>query len=170
MGNLLQHLRIRQQMYILASFTVLSYVIASVYLWIKIPAESELTSLIAGILIFGVITSIVVFGVASYLGTFNNKRAELVVIAMAAMAKGDLTKRSDVFGHDEFAWMSWEYTKARKGFIDVVKGILSSSSHLAAAAEELSTITMQGSQGISRQQGEIQQVATSMEEMSATVA
>jgi len=170
MGNLLQHLRIKQQMCVLASFTSLSYLITSVYVWIKLPADTDQAPILAGLVILGIISSLLAFFFAFYLGAFNNRRAEAVVNAMTAMAKGDLTKRSDVFGQDEFAWMSWEYTKARKGFIDVVKGILSSSSHLAAAAEELSTITMQGSQGISRQQGEIQQVATSMEEMSATVS
>lgn len=170
MGNFLQKCRISHQMYILASFTVFSYLLVGIYLWVSIPEDSGVKSVFAGIMVSGVLISSMAFCLAFFLGSFNNKRAEKVVNAMAAMAKGDLTTRSDVFGGDEFAWMSWEYTKARKGFIEVVKNILSSSSHLAAAAEELSTITMQGSQGISRQQSEIQQVATSMEEMSATVA
>lgn len=107
--------------------------------------------------------------VAVYLGRHNARRAEIVVGAMNAIAKGDLTKKISLLGKDEFAWMCWEYTCARKGFTEVVESIKGNAAQLASAAEELSAITEQSSKGVVRQQSETQQVATAMNEMSATV-
>ena len=113
--------------------------------------------------------SIILLAVGDYLGRFNGKRAETIVTALNAMAEGDLTKKIDIQGRDEYAWMCWEYSCARKGFKEVVDTVISSATQLATAAEELSAITTQSSQGVATQQGEIQKIATAMEEMSATV-
>ena len=107
---------------------------------------------------------------AHFVGKINAKRAEVIVNAMHAMSKGDLTYKINVEGKDEFAWMCWEYSQGRKGFSNLVKEILGSAGQLAAAAEELSAITEQANNGVMRQQGEIDQVATAMNEMSATVS
>jgi methyl-accepting chemotaxis protein len=94
----------------------------------------------------------------------------MMVNAMHAMSQGDLTYKINIPGKDEFAWMCWEYSQGRKGFSSLVKEILGSAGQLAAAAEELSAITEQSNSGVLRQQGEIDQVATAMNEMSATVS
>jgi len=113
---------------------------------------------------------LVTLGIAHYLGKLNGKRAELIVQGLHAMSEGDLTHKVSISGKDEFAWMCWEYSEARKGFMNLVKEMLGSSVQLAAAAEELSAITEQANNGVMRQQGEIEQVATAMNEMSATVS
>jgi methyl-accepting chemotaxis protein len=113
---------------------------------------------------------LITLGVAHYLGKVNGKRAELIVHGLHAMSQGDLTHKVSISGKDEFAWMCWEYSEARKGFMNLVKEMLGSSVQLAAAAEELSAITEQANKGVMRQQGEIEQVATAMNEMSATVS
>lgn len=168
MGGIFQRFNLRSQMYILAGLCALSHVAIIAYVW---SAEPELTlgEIAVGITAFELFSSLLVFGFSHIMGTLNAKRATTIVRAMGAMAKGDLTNKIELTGKDEFAWMCWEYTCARKGFTDVVKNIISGSSHLAAAAEELSAITLQGAEGINRQQSEVQQVATAMEEMSATV-
>ncbi|MFT5396702.1 MAG: methyl-accepting chemotaxis protein [Gammaproteobacteria bacterium] len=118
---------------------------------------------------------LITLGVAHYLGKLNGKRAELIVHGLHglhglhAMSQGDLTHKVSITGKDEFAWMCWEYSEARKGFMTLVKEMLGSSDQLAAA-EELSAITEQANRGVMRQQGEIEQVATAMNEMSATVS
>ena len=112
----------------------------------------------------------VVFLFAHVAGKTNANRAEVIVNAMHAMSKGDLTYKIDLRGKDEFAWMCWEYSQGRKGFSNLVKEILGSAGQLATAAEELSAITEQSNSGVMRQQGEIDQVATAMNEMSATVS
>lgn len=111
----------------------------------------------------------VTMGLAHYLGKLNGKRAEMIVQGLHAMSQGDLTHKVSIAGKDEFAWMCWEYSEGRKGFTELLKEILGSSGQLAAAAEELSAITEQSNNGVMRQQGEIEQVATAMNEMSATV-
>ncbi len=58
-------------------------------------------------------------GVAHYLGKLNGKRAELIVHGLHAMSQGNLTHKVNITGKDEFAWMCWEYSEARKGFTSV---------------------------------------------------
>ena len=168
MGQIFQRFNLRSQMYIVAGLCALSHLAIIAYVW---SAEPDLTlvDVAVGITVFQLFSSMVVFGFAHIMGTLNGQRAEIILQAMGALAKGDLTKKINMAGKDEFAWMCWEYTCARKGFTEVIKNIISGSTHLAAASEELSAITSQGSSGIVRQQSEIQQVATAMEEMSATV-
>tara|TARA_R110002072_G_scaffold3149_3_gene23393 strand:- start:41271 stop:42452 length:1182 start_codon:yes stop_codon:yes gene_type:complete len=113
---------------------------------------------------------LITLGVGYYLGKLNGKRAELLVQGLHAMSQGDLTHKVSISGKDEFAWMCWKYSEARKGFMSLVKEMLGSSVQLATAAEELSAITEQANNGVMRQQGEIEQVATAMNEMSATVS
>jgi len=168
MGELISQCSLRHQMYVLAGMCALSHSAIIMYVWIKSP-DTSLGSIAIGVTIFGLIASAIVFACSFFIGRHNAKRAASLVHALAAMAKGDLTSKVELTGKDEFAWMSGEYTNARKGFTDVIKNIISGSTHLASAAEELSAITTQGSQGVARQQSEIQQVATAMEEMSATV-
>jgi methyl-accepting chemotaxis protein len=104
-----------------------------------------------------------------FVGHALGRRAEIIVGALQVLAKGDLAHKLDMEGRDEYAWMAWEYNCARKEFTKVVKEILGTASQLAAAAEELSSITEQSKHGLNRQNLETEQVATAMNEMSATV-
>ncbi|MEH6561405.1 MAG: methyl-accepting chemotaxis protein, partial [Marinobacter sp.] len=56
------------------------------------------------------------------------------------------------------------------GLRELVRSIESGATNIAASAEELSTVTSQTSDGINRQKQETDQVATAMNEMTATVA
>ncbi len=124
---------------------------------------------LTGSLIASLVLALATLGLAHYIGKINSKRSTLIVEGLHAFSKGDLTHKVNISGKDEFAWMCWEYSQARKGFMELVKEILGNSGQLAAAAEELSAITEQSNNGVMRQQGEIGQVATAMNEMSATV-
>ena len=86
-----------------------------------------------------------------------------------AFAEGDLSKKIDLRGKDEFAWMCWEYTCARKGFGAMIESLSSSANQLASASDELSKVSDKSTEGARRQQADVQQVAAAMEEMSATV-
>ena len=168
MNKLIEKLNIKRQMYLLATVAILGNVLSMMvvdFLGFSGTVEKILFLELA----MAICVLCVVGGLAHYLGVFNARRAETIVMAMGAMAKGDMTKKISISGKDEFAWMCWEYTCARKGFTEVVQSIKANASQLAAAAEELSTITEQSSQGVVRQQSETQQVATAMNEMSATV-
>ncbi|MEE8321523.1 MAG: methyl-accepting chemotaxis protein, partial [Gammaproteobacteria bacterium] len=115
------------------------------------------------------VSVITIFGFAHYLGRSNGKRAEVIISGLHNLSEGNLTHKIDVRGKDEFAWMCWEYTCTRKKFTEMVESLIGNAGQLAAAAEELSAITEQSSQGVVRQQSETEQVATAMNQMSVTV-
>jgi methyl-accepting chemotaxis protein len=162
MEKLVTNLNIRKQFYLITGFVVLGLIILESVIHF---ADLELT----GSVIASSILAIVIFAIAHYLGKVNGERATLIVEGLHAMSQGELSHKVSITGKDEFAWMCWEYSQARKGFTSLVKDILGNSGQLAAAAEELSAITEQSNNGVMRQQGEIGQVATAMNEMSATV-
>jgi methyl-accepting chemotaxis protein len=162
MEKLVTNLNIRKQFYLFTGFVCIGLLILEGLIYF---GELELMGGVIGGLIFALFT----LGISHYLGNINGKRAQLLVEGMHAMSKGDLTHKVNITGKDEFAWMCWEYSQGRKGFMGLVKEILGSAGQLAAAAEELSAVTEQSNNGVLRQQGEIEQVATAMNEMSATV-
>lgn len=163
MEKLITALNIREQFYLFTAYVCVWLVI---YKCIAYFGNLGLMANAVMLLIVGLAT----LCFAHYTGKINGKRAEIIVNAMNAMSEGDLTYKIDIRGKDEFAWMCYEYSQGRKGFASLVKEILGSAGQLAAAAEELSAITEQSNSGVMRQQGEIEQVATAMNEMSATVS
>ncbi|MBL1140778.1 MAG: methyl-accepting chemotaxis protein [Proteobacteria bacterium] len=163
MEKLITQLNIRKQFYLFTAFVCVGLVaLQSV---VHFAALGLMGSMIAT-----AILAVLTFTLSHYLGKLNGKRAELIVNGLHALSQGDLTHKVSISGKDEFAWMCWEYSQGRKGFTALVKDILGNAGQLAAAAEELSAITEQSNTGVMRQEGEIGQVATAMNEMSATVA
>ena len=171
MKNFLTLLNVRRQMYLMAAVAILGNIILLGALTTQVSASGPVLQnpVFLTTVIISLVSTALLCTLAYLLGEQNARRAETVVGAMGAMAKGDLTKKISISGKDEYAWMCWEYTCARKGFTEVVQSIQANASQLAAAAETLSSVTEQTSQGVTRQQSETQQVATAMNEMSATV-
>lgn len=163
MEKLITNLNLRKQYYLFTAFVIVGLV------FVEFAAHFGDLQLMGGLIATSVL-AIATLGLSHYLGKLNAKRAELIVEGMHAISEGDLTHKVNISGKDEFAWMSWEYSQSRKGFMALINEILGSAGQLAAAAEELSAITEQSNTGVMRQQGEIGQVATAMNEMSATVA
>ena len=81
----------------------------------------------------------------------------------------DLTFRSDIKSKDELGVMSTAFNQMMEKIEALVQQIISSASQLAAAAEEVSSISQEGAANVERQRHETEQVATAMNEMSATV-
>jgi methyl-accepting chemotaxis protein len=162
MEKLVTKLNLAKQFYLITGFVCIGLISLECVVYF---AELEL----AEAMIASSVLALATLGISHYLGKINSKRSLLIVEGMHAMSKGDLTHKVNLTGKDEFAWMCWEYSQGRKGFMGLVKEILGSAGQLAAAAEELSAITEQTNDGVLRQQGEIEQVATAMNEMSATV-
>ncbi len=162
MEKLVTHFSIRKQFYLFTAVVALELIaLQSVIFFAQLNT--------VGMIIACLVMILITLGGAHYVGKINGKRAELIVQGLHAFSQGNLTHKVNITGKDEFAWMCWEYSQGRKGFMNLVKEILGSSGQLAAAAEELSAITEQANSGVMRQQGEIEQVATAMNEMSATV-
>jgi len=162
MNKLIEQLNIRQQFYVVVGLCAMGMLILMV---VGIGIDNISLEVGMGI---GV-TVAVMLALGHYFGKFNGSRALVIVQGLHAFAEGDLVKKIDLRGKDEFAWMGWEYTCARKACLEMVKHMQANATQLAAAAEELSTITAQTKEGVLTQQSETEQVATAMNEMSATV-
>ncbi len=162
MEKLITNFSIRKQLYLFTGFVCVGLIAVQSVIYF---GELDLTGSAVACLVM-VLTTL---GLAHYVGKINGERAHMIVKGLHAMSEGDLTHKVNITGKDEFAWMCWEYSQGRKGFMTLVKEILGSSGQLAAAAEELSAVTESSNNGVMRQQGEIEQVATAMNEMSATV-
>jgi len=170
MDKFIENFCVKHQFYMVAAVscvTILSLIALSYFMLSGAISSTQAVEIMAA----AAVTSIMLIsGFAHYLGMFNAKRAELVVGAMNKMAQGNLTQNIEINGKDEYAWMGWEYTCARKAFKEMIEKIIANATQLATAAEQLSSVTEQSNAGVMRQQGEIEQVATAMNEMSATVS
>jgi len=103
----------------------------------------------------------------------DNRIIVPIRVMRAAMAKialdSDLTLRIPVTGNNGIGDAAREFNKMLDKFRTIVEQVSSSSSQLASASTQMSSVTEETSQGVRTQRGEIDQVATAMNEMSATV-
>ena len=88
---------------------------------------------------------------------------------MTALAKRDLTQRSQYQGRDEFGRIALYANNMADELQGVMQEIGSATAQVATAAEESSAVTLQTSKGVQQQQQDTELVATAMHEMSATV-
>ena len=86
-----------------------------------------------------------------------------------AQGEGDLTLRLDESGTNEISKLAAAFNRFSEKVRLMVSHVSGSTTQLASAAEEMSTITAETSRGVTRQQSETNQVATAMNQMTATV-
>lgn len=84
------------------------------------------------------------------------------------VASGDMTRKLDDSGHDEFAELSRNCNTLISSLRNLIQGIISRSTQLAAASEQTSAITAESTQAIHSQRGQVEQAATATTEMSST--
>ena len=87
-----------------------------------------------------------------------------------AQGEGDLTYQLEIQGDDELAGVARAFNRFVKKLCGIITTVQSSTVQLAAAAEELSMVSVENNRTIERQVAETDQVATAIEEMSATLA
>ncbi|CZF86294.1 methyl-accepting chemotaxis protein [Grimontia marina] len=86
-----------------------------------------------------------------------------------AITNGDLTRRVDINGRDEFARIG-EYVNVLVGsFQGVVKSTLDSTGLIATSASESALVTNQTQKNVLDQQAQTQMIATAIHEFTATV-
>ena len=85
------------------------------------------------------------------------------------VAAGDLTRTFSVTGKDEPARLLRALSGMQTQLRETIQGIGNSSTQLASAAEELNAVTEDATRGLQRQNDEIQQAATAVNEMSTAV-
>jgi|GEM_PF-343433 len=93
----------------------------------------------------------------------------MAVTMKRASDEHDLTLRIDDAGKDEVAEMARDFNLMMSSFRDLIARVAGTSSHLAAAAEQLSATTNDTSQGLNTQQQQVLQVATAVQEMESSM-
>ncbi|MGM0413121.1 MAG: methyl-accepting chemotaxis protein [Pseudomonadota bacterium] len=108
---------------------------------------------------------------AWFMGLTITRPIKGAVAAMRDIAEGDgdLTRRLDTSGHDEIADLGHAFNRFAQRVQETVSQVAGSTNQLAAASEEMSTITSQTNDAVQRQRGETEQVVTAMNEMTSTV-
>ena len=86
-----------------------------------------------------------------------------------ACDKKDLSLRAQVSGRDEISNMASTFNIMLGEFQELITRVLNAVQEVSVASEQLSSITEQTAEGVMRQHHESDQVATAMNEMTATV-
>ncbi len=95
---------------------------------------------------------------------------ELIVrMEDVAAGEGDLTKRLEEGGRDEFARLGRTFNRFVERLQTLMQRITSATGQLSSSSEQLSSAAVQTRNAIREQQSGTDQVATAMNEMSATV-
>ena len=81
---------------------------------------------------------------------------------------GDLSKKLDESGNDEFAQLSRNCNLLIESLRNLINGIVSRSTQLATAAEQTSAVTAQSTTAILEQRTQVEQAASATTEMSST--
>jgi methyl-accepting chemotaxis protein len=84
------------------------------------------------------------------------------------VASGDLSRKLDQSGNDEFAQLSTNCNLLVDSLRNLIQGIVSRSTQLATAAEQTSAVTSQGTTAIEEQRTQVEQAASATTEMSST--
>ncbi len=84
------------------------------------------------------------------------------------VSSGDLSKKLDETGKDEFAQLSKNCNLLIESLRNLIKGIVSRSTQLATAAEQTSAVTSQSTTAIVEQRSQVEQAASATTEMSST--
>ncbi len=118
-----------------------------------------LMTLVAGLLLFSLISR----------GIVNPLRRAARGMDDIANGEGDLTQRLAARGNDEVTAMARGFNAFAARIQELVQQVRHSTDQLALSADDLSRVTTQTRDGVQRQKVEIDQVATAMTEMAATV-
>ncbi|WP_372625550.1 methyl-accepting chemotaxis protein [Arsukibacterium sp.] len=87
---------------------------------------------------------------------------------LGVVASGDLTKTLNATAKDEFGELARNVNTVVSNLQQLIQGIISRSTQLAAASEQTSAITVQTTQAIREQKSQVTQAATATTEMSST--
>jgi len=84
------------------------------------------------------------------------------------VASGDLSRKLDESGNDEFAQLSRNCNLLIDSLRNLIQSIVSRSTQLATAAEQTSAVTAQSTTAINEQRTQVEQAASATTEMSST--
>ena len=120
------------------------------------------------LLVIGVIAAVIALWLASTLTRPLNRLGE--ACHELTSGKGDLTTRLPESGISEIDHIINPFNVFISQIQDIVKKIKVDANRLSEASDELSSVMTQSNHSVSRQLGETQMVATSVEELSMSIA
>ncbi|HAO25717.1 MAG TPA: methyl-accepting chemotaxis protein [Methylophaga sp.] len=156
-------------MYIVAGFGIIGLVLlASLMFYMELNAVTSMQQLkvVAGFVVIG---SVLIMFLAHVIGRFGDKRATTLVNGIQNIKKGDLTQKIAISGKSDFSWMAFELDSARKNVANLVHTLTGGVSQLKTATQNMTVISKETVTGVLKQQEETDQVATAMNEMTASV-
>ena len=123
------------------------------------------SSVIALIILAGLIIGSMVWLAISVLRPVTRLANTMKEIA----AHKDVALRSDLHSQDELGEMATAFNSMMETFQHTLTRVAGSATQIATASEELSMVTNDTRQGVEKQTSQTEQVATAMNEMTATV-
>jgi methyl-accepting chemotaxis protein len=122
-----------------------------------------------GITAIVILVILLIFSIAITGSIVHPLKETILALDDISTGEGDLTRRLDERGKDEITTLSTAFNRFIEMIQQIIIDVNQISAQLAAAAEQLSSVTTESHNDIARQQGETQQVATAVTEMAATV-
>ncbi len=166
----LENLSLKKRMQLMASLGIGSLVVLIVLYWYLessgTPADKQLWIAI----MVTIVMSAGLYLSSIYIGNFGAKHeADMLVAGIQNIKKGDLTHKVAIRGKSDFSWMAFELDSARKNVSNLVKTLTSGVTQLESATGNMESISKETVNGVLTQQSEVEQVATAMNEMAASV-
>jgi len=122
-------------------------------------------------LIIGIVMSLMLIAAVLIVSRMINSSIAAVADSLEEIAtgEGDLTSRLSTLSTDAIGSLVTSFNL----FMDKLQGIISdvatSTTQVATAAEEMSSVSLESNEGVNKQQAQTEQVAAAMNEMTATV-
>lgn len=165
----LENYSLRKRMYIVAGLGIAGLLLFALLCWYLQSSQMAVSAqwqIIGGYI---VIASAIVMYLAHVIGRFGDSRATTLVTGIQNIKKGDLTQKIVISGRSDFSWMAFELDSARKNVANLVHTLTSGVDQLNTATQNMAVISKETVGGVLKQQAETDQVATAMNEMTASV-
>jgi len=135
---------------------------------IQNESQNSVSNAVTAIFVVMLISTLVAVFIAYRTVTAIVKPLGKINAMLGIVASGDLTQQLNDRSQDEFGELSRNINKVNQSLQQLIQGIISRSTQLAAASEETSAITLQTTQAIREQKSQVTQAATATTEMSST--
>ena len=135
---------------------------------IQNESQKSVSNAVTAIFVVMLISTLVAVFIAYRTVTAIVKPLGKINAMLGIIASGDLTQQLNDRSQDEFGELSRNINKVNQSLQQLIQGIISRSTQLAAASEETSAITLQTTQAIREQKSQVTQAATATTEMSST--
>lgn len=165
----LENYSLRKRMYLIAGLGITGLLLFALLFWYVQSAQLASATQWQIMVGYIVVASAIVMYLAHVIGRFGDARATTLVTGIQNIKKGDLTQKIVISGRSDFSWMAFELDSARKNVANLVHTLTSGVDQLNTATQNMAVISKETVNGVLKQQAETDQVATAMNEMTASV-